>query len=287
MASLNNFNEPTHTNNWCPGCPNFGVLAALKKALVELDFQQKDVVVVSGVGCSSKLPHYIKTYGFESLHGRSLPPAFAIKLANHDLNVIAVGGDGDGYGIGLNHLIHALRRNPNITYIVTNNQVYGLTTGQTSPTSLKGMKTKSTPEGVIENPVNPMAIALGAGGSFIARGFAIDVPHLTDLIIQGIKHKGFSFIDCLQPCLSFNKINTIKYFQERVYKLSEDYDSSDYHKAMEKAWEWNNNDKIPLGVLYKKEAPTYEEQISSLKEKPLVKQDATQVDISALIKEYV
>jgi 2-oxoglutarate ferredoxin oxidoreductase subunit beta len=174
---------------WCPGCGNFGILMAVRQALAELEMPKYDTVVVSGIGCSDKYHQYIDTYGFQSIHGRILPIAMGIRLANHKLKVIAIGGDGDGYGIGMCHFIHAMRRNLDVTYIVCNNQIYGLTTGQTSPTSEKGFETKSTPNGNIEMPVNPIALALSAGATFIARGFAGDVNHLKDLIKNGLQHK--------------------------------------------------------------------------------------------------
>ncbi|NUN11432.1 2-oxoacid ferredoxin oxidoreductase [Candidatus Micrarchaeota archaeon] len=281
-------NEATHTNQWCPGCGDFGILLAIKNAIVTLGYNPKDVVVASGIGCSGKLPHYIKTYGFEGLHGRALPAASGIKLANNDLHVIAVGGDGDGYGIGMGHFVHSLRRNIDMTYLVHNNQVYGLTTGQTSPTSVKGYSSKSTPHGVIEEPINPIALAMNAGGTFVARSFSGDLKHLTEMLVQADKHRGFAFIDCLQPCITFNKINTYQYFQKRCYKLGEDYDPTNFNSAMEKAWEWERTgDKIPIGVIYKKEHSTYEDELPSLKEKPLVKHDISNVNIDSIIKEYL
>ncbi|MCS7135200.1 MAG: 2-oxoacid:ferredoxin oxidoreductase subunit beta [Candidatus Aenigmarchaeota archaeon] len=270
---------------WCPGCGNFGILTALKNAIVELNLPKHEVVIVAGIGCSGHLPQWINTFAFHSLHGRALPVAQAIKLANHKLKVIAVGGDGDGYGIGTAHFIHAMRRNVNITYIVHNNQIYGLTTGQASPTSEKGFKSKSTPHGLIEPPVNPIALALASDCSFVARGFAGDVKHLTHLIVQGIQHKGFALIDVLQPCISFNYLNTYEYFMKRVYKLEEDnsYNFTNKRLAFEKAFEWG--EKIPIGLFYKEERKTYEDELPQIAEIPLVKQNINEIDISSLIEE--
>src|ERR671931_1641838 len=191
--------------DWCPGCGDFGVLRALEIAAGKLGIKPKDLVIVSGIGCSSNLPGFIHAYGVHSLHGRAVAVATGIKLANHDLKVVITGGDGDGYGIGVGHFIHAMRRNFDITYLVMNNQIYGLTTGQASPTSEKGMKTKSTPiEGVIENPVDPISLALASGATYVARGFSGDVKTMSELVKGGIEHKGFALIDCMSPCVTYN-----------------------------------------------------------------------------------
>ncbi|AFA39000.1 2-oxoacid:acceptor oxidoreductase, beta subunit, pyruvate/2-ketoisovalerate family [Pyrobaculum oguniense TE7] len=251
---------------WCPGCGDYGILEALKRALAGLGIPNEEVVVVSGIGCSSQLPHFLKTYGIHGIHGRAIPIATGVKIANPRLKVIVVGGDGDGYGIGLNHMIHAARRNVGITYIVSNNQVYGLTTGQMSPTTLRGVKTKTTPYGSIDEPVNPLALALAAGATFVARGFSGDVAHLTQIIAQALSHRGFALVDVLSPCVTFNKVNTYEWFRARVYKLEEaGHDPSDYWQAYKKAVEWPSldpNGRIPIGVFYKnEEKPTYEEEI--------------------------
>ena len=284
MVTIKDLAQDGHTVTWCPGCGDYSILAALKKALVDAGLEPHNTVIASGIGCSGKLPHFIRTYGFESIHGRSLAAASGIKLANHELNVIAVGGDGDGYGIGMGHFIHACRRNYNMTYIVHDNQIYGLTTGQTSPTSEKGMKTKSTPEGVLEEPVNPLALSITSGATFVARGFSGDLVHLADLIRQGIEHKGFSHIDVMQPCVVWNKVNTFEYFKKKVYKLDESYDPSDKFAAYKKAWEWE--DGIPTGVLYKVDKPTYEDGLPPLKKGPIVGLDVENVDITELMKKY-
>lgn len=272
--------------NWCPGCGNFGIITAIRRSLVNLELDPKDVVLIGGIGCSGKLPQWVVSYGFHALHGRTLPVATGIKLSNHELTVIVHAGDGDCYGIGLGHLIHSIRRNLDIACIVHNNQVYGLTTGQTSPTSLKGFKTKSTPEGVIELPINPIALALSSDATFVARGYAGDNRHLVELITEGIKHKGFALIDVLQPCVTFNRVNTYDWFNDRVYKLEEtDHDFTDKDAAFEKAFEWEktNNEKIPIGIFYKETRPTYEDENPQIAEKPLVKHDITKIDIEPVL----
>ncbi len=257
--------------DWCPGCGDYAVLNALQKAVADLDINPKDILAVSGIGCSSNLPGFLNTYGFHGLHGRSLPIATGAKLANHDLTVIATGGDGDGFGIGLGHFVHTVRRNVDILYIVMDNQVYGLTTGQASPTTEKGTKTKSTPGGVIEFPVNPLALALVSGGTFVARGFSGEVNHLTELIKQGIRHKGFALLDVFSPCVTYNKHNTYPWFKERVYKVEDEgHDASNMEAALQRAGEWDG--RIPIGVLYQAERPTYEEEELALQAGPLVKQ---------------
>jgi 2-oxoglutarate ferredoxin oxidoreductase subunit beta len=236
--------------DWCPGCGDFGVLASLKSALAELKIAPEQVVTVSGIGCSSNLPGYINSYGMHTLHGRALAVATGVKLANHNLHVIVTGGDGDGFGIGGNHFMHTMRRNVDLTYIAMDNQIYGLTTGQVSPTSRIGMKTKSTPFGSVEGPINPMALALAVGATFVARGFSGEPKHLTDLIKQGIRHKGFAFIDVFSPCVTYNHDNTYPWFRDRVKKLEADgsYDPSDWTAAMQKAQMWG--DEIPIGKFF-------------------------------------
>lgn len=272
---------------WCPGCGDFAVLRALQIALASLELNPKDVVIVSGIGCSSNLPGFLNSYGFHGLHGRAVPVASGIKLANHDLNVIIAGGDGDGYGIGLGHFIHAMRRNLDITYVVMNNQVYGLTTGQAAPTSEKGMLTKSTPQGVLEGPVNPIALALVSGATFVARGFSGDADHLAKLTEDGIKHKGFSLIDIMSPCVTYNRQNTYQWFRERVYRLEEDnHDMLSMDQALKRSREWE--DRIPLGIFYKNPKPTYESGEQVLKDMPLVHQpiDRTVELVKELIQDF-
>ena len=271
---------------WCSGCGNFGILMAIRQAFADLGLNKEEIVIISGIGCSDKYHQYIDTYGFESIHGRILPVAMGIKLANHNLKLIAIGGDGDGYGIGMGHFVHAMRRNINITYIVCNNQIYGLTTGQASPTSDKGLITKSTPFGNLEEPVNPISLAIVSGATYVARGFAGDVNHLKKLIIAGIKHNGFSLVDVFQPCVTFNHVNTYDWFNKKVYKLENNKDKHDTKNkdaALKKAME---NKKLPIGVFYKKKKITYEEEVEQIKKKPLIKQDISNIRINKLMNEF-
>jgi len=254
---------------WCPGCGDYGILEALRRALAELRLPNEEVVLVSGIGCSSQLPHFVKTYGIHGIHGRAIPLATGVKVANPKLRVIVVGGDGDGYGIGLNHMVHAARRNVGIIYIVSNNQVYGLTTGQTSPTTLKGTKTKTAPQGSVERPINPLVIALSAGATFVARGFSGEVPHLASILKNALLHRGFALVDVLSPCVTFNKVNTYEWFRSRIYKLEDiGHDPSDYFAAYRKALEWPSEDTsggIPIGIFYRVEnMPSFEEEIIKL-----------------------
>lgn len=282
LADLKTVGQP----NWCPGCGNFAIWHALKSAIVELRLEPHNVVIFSGIGCSSKMPHWVNTYGFHGIHGRPLPIATGARLANNNLTVIAVGGDGDGYGIGIGHFIHSMRRNLNITYIVTNNQVYGLTTGQTSPTSDKGFTTKSTPTGVIEMPINPIALAIASEATYISRGFSKEMKHLTKLIVDGVRHEGFALIDVLQPCVTFNRKNTYEWFSERVYKLEETgYDVTNKQAAFLKSLEWNG--RIPIGLFYREIRPTYEDELPQIAEAPLVRQRIEEINITALMDEFV
>jgi 2-oxoglutarate ferredoxin oxidoreductase subunit beta len=270
--------------DWCPGCGNFGILTALQMALAELGLKPHHVVLVSGIGCSGKPPHFVKTYGLHTLHGRTLPFAQGIKVANPELEVIAMGGDGDGLGIGTGHFVNAGRRNVDMIYLIHDNAVYGLTKGQASPTLKLGLKTKSLSKPNINEAVNPIALALIAGYTFVARAYAYDTKHLKEIIKQAIKHKGLAFVDILQPCPTYNDINTKEWYagedridpqtgkpQPRLYKLDEiGYDpfvrdlAEDLAKklvAIEKAQEWG--DRIPIGVFYKNElTTTFQERIS-------------------------
>jgi 2-oxoglutarate ferredoxin oxidoreductase subunit beta len=237
--------------DWCPGCGDFSVLSALQAALFELGLKPHQTVVISGIGCSSNLPGFINTYGMHTLHGRSLAVGTGVKMGNHDLKVICVGGDGDGYGIGGNHFVHTMRRNVDLTYIVMDNQIYGLTTGQTSPTSVKGMKTKSTPHGNVENPINPIPMAMVGGATYVARGFSGKQKHLVELFKGAIQHKGFSLVDVFSPCVTYNKDNTYQWFNPRVKVLEEQgYQPTDFHKALDKAYQWG--EEIPIGLIWKR-----------------------------------
>ena len=241
--------------DWCPGCGDFGVLNALQRACAELGLQPHQILTVSGIGCSSNFPGFFNAYGMHTLHGRSLPMATGAKLGNHELTVIATGGDGDGYGIGGNHFAHIARRNVDLTYVVMNNQIYGLTTGQISPTSRLGMKTKSTPFGSIEMPINPITSAIMNGATFVARGFSADGKQLTDLMKRAIQHKGFALIDVFSPCVTFNHDNTYEFFKPRLKKLEDEgHDPGDWKAACEKAMAWG--DSIYTGLFLQREAPT-------------------------------
>jgi len=245
--------------DWCPGCGDFSVLSALQVALFELGLQPHQVVVISGIGCSSNLPGFINTYGMHTLHGRSLAVGTGVKLGNHELKVICVGGDGDGYGIGGNHFMHTMRRNVDLTYIVMDNQIYGLTTGQTSPTSVKGMKTKSTPHGNVENPINPIPLAMVGGATYVARGFSGKQKHLVELLKGAIMHKGFALVDVFSPCVTYNKDNTYQWFNPRIKILEEQgYQPTNFQKALEKGYQWG--EEIPIGLVWKNtELPALED----------------------------
>ncbi|HZP34790.1 MAG TPA: 2-oxoacid:ferredoxin oxidoreductase subunit beta [Candidatus Acidoferrales bacterium] len=259
--------------DWCPGCGDFGVLKGVKMAATKAGVQPKDMVIVSGIGCSSNLPGYVHAFGVHSLHGRAVAVATGIKLANTDLKVVITGGDGDGYGIGIAHFIHAMRRNLDLTYVVMDNQIYGLTTGQASPTTMKDARTKSTPNGNVEFPINPIALALVSGATFVARAFSGEPNHMADLIAAGIQHKGFALIDVFSPCVTYNKLNTYQYFKKRVYKLEDEkgWDSSNVRSAMERSHEWG--DRIPIGLFYQDEQPTYESSEPVLRKGPVVRQN--------------
>jgi len=259
--------------DWCPGCGNFAQLSAISGALTDLKMDPKDTVVVSGIGCSSNMPEFINTYGFHGIHGRSLPVASAIKWANPKLNVICYAGDGDGFFEGTQHFFHTAKRNVDITYIVSDNQIFGLTTGQASPTSELGMKTKTTPDGNIEKPLNPLTLALTAGATFVARAFSGDAIHLKEVIKKGIQHKGFSFIDVFSPCVTYNKINTYDFFRKRVYKP--EMDTKNFAKAYEMALQWG--DKIPIGIFYDVEEETYEDRSPVIGAKSLIDQPPYQL----------
>lgn len=270
---------------WCPGCGDFGILRSLNRALVELNLEPNQILLVSGIGQAGKLPHYTKGNVFNSLHGRPLPVAVGAKIANPTLKVIAISGDGDAYGEGGNHFVHTARRNHSLTYLVHDNQVYGLTKGQTSPTSDQGFVTGSTPDGATA-PVNPVLMALASGATFVARSFAGDVGHLSSTIKRGILHKGFAVIDILQPCVTFNHKNTYAWYQQRVYKIGEGdgFNSCDKEAALKKAQEWG--DRIPIGVFYQVEAPTYEDGLPALAAGPLAEQAIDPLAVGRLLNEF-
>jgi len=259
-------------STWCPGCGDFGILSSIQMALVSLNIPPHMAMIVSGIGCGSKLPDYMNINGYLTLHGRAIPALTGIHLANHKLVAIAVTGDGDGYGIGGNHFMHAMRRNLNITHIVENNQIYGLTKGQYSPTTDKGMITSTSPEGAIEYAVNPITWALAAGATFIARGFSGEPKKLSEIIQAAIQHKGYALIDILQPCVTYNKLNTSDWYKERIYYVSDDpnYDKQNLEKAFATGLQWEQ--KIPCGIIYQVQRETYEDSLFQIKDKPLVDQ---------------
>ncbi|WP_434642515.1 2-oxoacid:ferredoxin oxidoreductase subunit beta [Thermoanaerobacterium thermosaccharolyticum] len=256
----------TYETAWCPGCGNFGILNALKDALTELGLKPHQVVIASGIGQAAKMPHYINVNGFNGLHGRALPPATAINIANKDLKVIINSGDGDTYGEGGNHFIHAIRRNANIAHFVHDNQIYGLTKGQASPTTAKGQKTSLQFDGVILDPVKPIKLALTMGAGFVARSFSGNYEHLKKMMKEAIMYDGYALLDIFQPCVTFNRVNTFKWYNDRVYELPNDYDYTDLDNAFKVADEWG--DRIPIGIIYKVEKPTYIDNISFLKDGP-------------------
>lgn len=271
---------------WCPGCGNFAILNYLKRALSELDIAPHEFTIVSGIGQAAKLPHYMKCNTFNGLHGRSLPVATGLKLANHDMLVLAVAGDGDCYGEGGNHFLHAIRRNMNIKLLVHNNQVYGLTKGQASPTTHEGTMTKTQPFGALSSQFNPLAIAISLDCSFVARGFAgaHGLPHLKEIIKEAVNHEGFALVDILQNCISFNKVNTFHWYKERTYFLEDSYDPTDRIEAFRRSLEWG--EKIPIGIFYKNNRPTFEERLKSLEKNPLIKQELAIHNPTAEIQKF-
>lgn len=282
MLSLDNYKGLTPA--WCPGCGNFGILKAFKEAMAELNIEPPQLTIVSGIGQAGKFPHYTSCNTFNGLHGRTLPVATGIKLANHAMTVLAVAGDGDCYGEGGNHLLHAMRRNIGVKLFVHNNQIYGLTKGQASPTSPEGMSVKNQPFGTLSESLNPLALAVALDCSFVARGFAGETANLKYLIKEAMKHKGFSLVDILQPCVTFNKINTYEWYRQRVYHLEPEYNPADRIDAFRKALEFG--DRIPLGIIYKNQRPTLEERIPILKDIPLVKQAFDTSKAEAILKEF-
>jgi len=268
---------------WCPGCGNFGIVSAFKSALVEVGADRERVVIVSGIGCHGKIADYVDVNSFHGIHGRVLPLATGIKLANPNLTVVGFSGDADCYDEGWDHFCHAVRRNMDLTLIVHNNMILGLTTGQTTATSQIGFKTKSTPFGSTVAPLNPIAHALISNGTFVARGFAGDPKHLTGLMVEALKHKGFNYIDVFQPCVTFNYLNTYEWFRQRIYRLEEaGHDYTDRQKALEKSFEWG--DRIPIGIFYKEERSTYRDNLEHLKNKPLTELPLEDVDIAPILE---
>ncbi len=256
---------------WCPGCGNFAIIKTLEKAFETIGMDRRRLVLVSGIGQAAKLPHYTRANVFNGLHGRALPAAAGIKLTNHELEVVITSGDGDMYGEGGNHLLHNIRRNIGVKAFVHNNQVYGLTKGQASPTSETGFVTKVQTHGVISQPFNPLAVAIAENCSFVARSFAGDADHLHEMMVAGLKHTGgFALLDILQPCVSFNKINTFKWYKDRVRPVDDGHDPYNRAAAMELAMTWG--DEIPVGIIFRCDRPTFESQVPTLAKGPLVEQ---------------
>lgn len=266
MVTLKDYGD--YETTWCPGCGNFSILQAVKEALVACRLRSQDVAFVSGIGQAAKAPHYLNVNLFDGLHGRSLPVATGVKLANPKMTVLVESGDGCNYGEGGNHFLAALRRNLDVTLLVHDNQVYGLTKGQASPTSETGFVTKAQPGGVASSPFNPVAVAVAMRAGFVARAFSGMVDHLAVIIQEAIAHRGFSLVDILQPCVSFNKMNTFSWYKSRCRELPPDYDPANWEAAMKTAEEWG--DTIPVGILYRNVRSPFESHFPALKEGPLV-----------------
>lgn len=288
MATFKDFRNNVKPN-WCPGCGDFSVQAAIQRAAANVGLEPHELAVISGIGCSGRISGYINSYGFHGIHGRALPIAQGVKMANKELTVIASGGDGDGFAIGMGHTIHSIRRNIDITYIVMDNQIYGLTKGQTSPRSEVGFKTKSTPKGSIESPLSVIEMALTAGATFVAQSFSTDLKDLTSLIEQGINHKGFSFINVFSPCVTYNKINTYDWFKENLTKLSdvEGYDPANRAQAMQTVMEHNG---LVTGLIYQNtDQPSYQELVPGYSDDPLANADLqiSKDQFEELMKEFM
>jgi 2-oxoglutarate ferredoxin oxidoreductase subunit beta len=287
MATLKDFRNNVKPN-WCPGCGDFSIQAAIQRAAANVGLEPENLAIVSGIGCSGRISGYVNAYGFHGVHGRSLPIAQGLKMANRELTVIAAGGDGDGFAIGMAHTVHAIRRNVNITYIVMDNQIYGLTKGQTSPRSSEGFKTKSTPSGSIETALAPLEIALASGATFVAQSFSSNLKQLTTIIEEGLKHNGFSLINVFSPCVTFNKINTYEWFKDNIVDLEEipGYDPSNRGMAMNKLMETNG---MLTGLIYQDKTRTsYETLVPGFKEEGLAKQDLqfSEQDFEKLLAEF-
>ncbi len=273
------------TNTWCPGCGNFSILNVVKQTLDEMNIEPWEAVAVTGIGCHGKITDYIGVNGIHTIHGRVLPVASAIKLANHELKVLGFAGDGDAFNIGLGHFAHAVRRNVDLTYIIHNNLIYGLTTGQTSPTSRKGYVSKTSPRGSWEKAINPLTQALTAGATFVSRAYVGEFSHFKDVLKQAIDHEGFALVDVLQPCISWNKVNTYEFYRDRVFKLEETgHNSDDWDLAYLRAEQWG--DQIPIGVFYKSDEPPYRENFPALSKGTLVNQPIRR-DMEKLFREFM
>ena len=283
MSTMQDFSGYNPT--WCPGCGDWGIGVAIKQALIQLGLNPSSVAAVFGIGCSGNMNDFLNVYAIHSLHGRAIPNSIGIKIANHQMSVLTVVGDGDCYGEGGNHLVHACRGNHDITVIVHDNGVYGLTTGQVAPTAQKGFKSKSTPNGILETPINPLALTLTSGATFVAQSFAGDVAHVVSMIKAGIEHKGFSIVNILQPCVTFNKINTYQYYLQKTYKLDANYKKDNFQIAVQKSLEMNE-ENFPLGIIYQVDKPSFTDQLPQLKEQPLVNKKRF-LDFDNLIKLFI
>ena len=283
MSTIQDFNgyQPT----WCPGCGDWGIGIAIKSALSQLGLNPSSVFVAFGIGCSGNMNDFLNVYAMHGLHGRSIPNAIGMKLAHHKMTTVVVAGDGDCYGEGGNHFLHACRGNHDITVIIHDNRVYGLTTGQSAPTAQKGYKSKSTPLGIIEESLDPLSLAISQGATFVAQAFAGDAVHMAQTIKKGIEHKGFSLVNILQPCVTFNKINTYPYYMKHVYKLDNTHDKSNAVSALKIAREVSQ-EKYPLGILYEVDKPTYHEQLIQLEEAKSLKDRERFTDFSTLIQYF-
>ena len=283
MRDINEYGH--YSEAWCPGCGNFDILKALKQTLAELDIAPSQAAIVSGIGQAAKVPHYITANGFNGLHGRALPPAQAIKIVNPELTVIATSGDGCMYGEGGNHLLAAMRRNVDITVVVHDNQVYGLTKGQASPTTAEGQITKTQPHGVTNAPFNPIEVAISMRANMVARSFSGNIPHVVSMLKAAIAHPGFALIDIFQPCVSFNKVNTFGWYKKRCYELPEEYDPTDWEAAIHKANEFG--DKIPIGVLYKNNRKPFGGHLPKDLSYPLGFEKVNSITFSKMVESYM
>lgn len=283
MTTIQDFTgyQPT----WCPGCGNWGIGVAIKSALVKAGLSPSSVFVSFGIGCSGNMNDFLNAYASHGLHGRSLPVAIGVKLSNHKMKTIVVAGDGDFYGEGGNHFLHACRGNHDITVIVHDNRVYGLTTGQVAPTGEKGYKSKSTPMGIVEVPLDPLALAITQGATFVAQAFAGDAPHMINILGEALSHKGFALVNILQPCVTFNKINTYAYYVKHAYKLENGYTGKERNEALGKAMELHE-EKFALGVLYKNPRPAYHEELPQLRDSTLV-ENTKRKDYTVLLHDFI
>ena len=275
-----------YTPTWCPGCGDWAIRIGIKQALEQLGHDPSSLFIAFDIGCSGNMNDFMQAYSMHTLHGRSLATAVGMKLANHKMDTLVIGGDGASYGEGGNHFMHACRGNHDITVVVHDNMVYGLTTGQVAPTAEKGFKSKSTPAGIIEVPVNPIALAISQGATFVAQGFAGNVKQIIELIKAGMNHKGFSLVNILQPCVTFNKINTYHYYLEKTYQLEEGYDKTNLSAAMEKAMEVNV-EKFPLGIIYEVEKLAYHEQLTHIDQEKSTAERERFTDFEMLTKEFI